>query len=404
MEHGRRSQPLLHLHTVRLDREGITVLKNLEMVKEVQSLYLQENQIKKIENLDVLKNLRFLSLSWNRVEEIQNLRGLTSLQFLDISHNLIKRLDASELPQSLLILDLTGNSCTKAKEYKQQILEALPFIQKLDGETVRDSLSDDEDEEEEDGSISDDSDETCLPFDASGSLSSVIQEIIQRSYQRRHRAMREHEERLSEINDTPDKEPLIPPRNDTGDEVLQERSSTSLQQVTPCTSKPQNTSISVQKHHNSTFVKKQLKDQQNNGACVPAFKTVPKNQGAASSFPGRSGVGLNMTSSKKLPPPFPRSKSDRVPTGKTDTVTACQKDRQAVSAPSTRKLPTKNTVPTPVKTASRLNPTTTAARPQNERQVTSAPTKKILQSKEKLPMTQPKVSASSAQGPRKKTT
>ncbi|KAG9474035.1 hypothetical protein GDO78_004368, partial [Eleutherodactylus coqui] len=112
------SQALLHLHTVRLDREGITTVKNLELVKEVQSLYLQKNQIKKIENVEVLKNLRFLSLSCNRLEEIRNFQSMTNLLFLDLSQNLIKKLDASELPQSLLILDLTGNPCTKAKDYR----------------------------------------------------------------------------------------------------------------------------------------------------------------------------------------------------------------------------------------------------------------------------------------------
>ncbi|XP_056404240.1 leucine-rich repeat-containing protein 46 [Hyla sarda] len=393
-----RSRALLHLHTVRLDREGITVLKNLEMVKEVKNLYLQENQIKKIENLDVLQNLRFLSLSWNRVEEIQNLRCLKNLQFLDISHNLIKNLDASELPPSLLILDLTGNPCTKATNYRQQVLETLPFLQKLDGETTRDSASNDE--EEEDGSISDDSEETCLPFDASGGLSSVSQEIIQRSYQRRRRALREHEERLSELSDIPDKQLLISPRDDAVNAVPEECPSTSLQQGT----KPQNVIVhSEQQHQSSALVKKQLRDQRNNATCMPASKTITKDQVSASSCrsgPERSGQGLNITSSNKRP----QSRPDTLSTGKTRTVTI-SKDRQAISAPSTRIMhvvPNKNTLQAPMKTPATHNPTTTAVRPQNVRQATSAPTKKTSQSKEKLQTTQLKVT-SSAQGPRRKT-
>lgn len=394
------SRALLHLHTVRLDREGITMLQNLEMVREVQSLYLQENQIRKIENIDFLKNLRFLSLSWNRVEKIQNLRCLTNLQFLDISHNLIKRLDASELPQSLLILDLTGNPCTEAKDYKHQVLEALPFLQQLDGETVRDSA--DYNDGEEDGNHSDDSDETTLPFDVSGCLLSVSQEIKQRSYQRRHRALREHEERLSELNDTPDKQPLILPRDGTANEVPQDCSSMSLQQATSCTAKPQNYIISEQKH---PLVKKQLKDQHNNGTFMTASKPIAKNQVSASScpsVPGRSSAGLNRMSSKKLPPSAPPS----VSAGKTyGTVTPFPKDRQATSAPATRKMhavPPNNKLQAPEKTPARPSPTTVASRPQNERPVISAPAKKTLQSTEKLPMTRPKDNPS-AQGSRKKT-
>ncbi|XP_040291214.1 leucine-rich repeat-containing protein 46 isoform X2 [Bufo bufo] len=368
------------------------------------------NQIKKIENIDVLKNLRFLSLSWNRVEKIQNLRCLTNLQFLDISHNLIKRLDACELPQSLLILDLTGNPCTKAKDYRPQILEALPLLQQLDGETVRDSansnsLSDVEDEQ--DGSSSDDSDES-LPFDVLEGLSSVSQEMIQRSYQRRDRALREHEERLSELSDTPNKQLLITAQNATANIVSQECSSMSLKQASTCATKPQNAMISEKKHQKSALVKKQLKDQQNNGTAMPPSKLIARNQESVSTRKpgnGRLSEGLNRTSCKKLLPSAPQSKPDTVPSVKTPSaLNTPQKERQAISAPSTRKMnavPTKNTLPAPEKVSSRHSPSTVSSRSQNERQATSAPVKKILQSPEKLAMTRLKVN-SGAQGTRKK--
>ncbi|XP_044152618.1 leucine-rich repeat-containing protein 46 isoform X2 [Bufo gargarizans] len=310
------------------------------------------NQIKKIENIDVLKNLRFLSLSWNRVEKIQNLRCLTNLQFLDISHNLIKRLDAGELPRSLLILDLTGNPCTKAKDYRHQILEALPLLQQLDGETVRDSENSNSlrIEGEEDGSSSDDSDES-LPFVLEG-LSSVSQEMMQRSYQRRDRALREHEERLSELSDTPNKQLLITAQNATANIVSQECSSMSLKQASTCTTKPQNAMISEKKHQNSALVKKQLKDQQNNGTAMPPSKLIARNQESVSSRKpgnGRLSEGLNRTSCKKLLPSAPQSKPDTVPSVKTPSaLNTPQKERQTISAPSTRKMnvvPTKNTLP-----------------------------------------------------------
>ncbi|KAM4033848.1 leucine-rich repeat-containing protein 46 [Anomaloglossus baeobatrachus] len=380
------SQALLHLHTVRLDREGITTLQNLEMVKEVHSLYLQENLIKKIENVDALKNLRFLSLSWNKVEEIQNIRCLTSLQFLDISHNLIKNLDAGELPQSLVILNLTGNPCTKAKDYRQQVLKALPVIQQLDGETLKDSANHNSDsEEDENGSDSDDSGETSLPFEVSD-LSSLSQEMIQRSYQRRHKALREHEERLSELNNTPNEQ-----KNETG----------SVMQTMSCPPKADNSIISEKRHPFSALIKKQLKDQQINVTDMPASAPVPKNQISASSSqskPVNSRQGLNKNSSKKQLPSAPQSKSDAASSGKShSTVSTSQKERQTLSAPSTRKLyavPTKHTSQAPQMTAARHSSTTASSRPPNERQPTSAPTKKTLQSPEKLPLTKPKINSS----------
>ncbi|XP_073539589.1 leucine-rich repeat-containing protein 46 [Phyllobates terribilis] len=405
------SQALLHLHTVRLDREGITTLKNLEVVKEVHSLYLQENLIKKIENVDVLNNLCFLSLSWNKVEEIQNIRSLTNLQFLDISHNLIRKLDAGELPQSLVILDLTGNPCTKAKDYRQQVLEALPVLQQLDGETVKDTAHHNSDnEEEEDGSDSEDSDETNLPFDVSGGLSSVSQEMIQRSYQRRHRALREHEERLSELNNTPNEQPINSLKNDTGNAIPQECTSMSLQQTSVGTTpKAQNSITSEKMHPNSALIKKQLKDKQINGTNMSASKPVLKNQISPSSCQPKqvnSSQGLNKMTSKKLPSPAPQSISDAASTGKSQgTVTTSQKDRQTISAPSSRKMltvPTKQPYQTPEKTSARKSSTTVSSRPQNERQATSAPTRQTLQSPEKLPLSKLKIN-SNAQVTTKKT-
>ncbi|XP_069607821.1 leucine-rich repeat-containing protein 46 [Ranitomeya imitator] len=395
------SQALLHLRTVRLDREGITTLKNLEVVKEVHSLYLQENLIKKIENIDVLKNLCFLSLSWNKVEEIQNIQSLTNLQFLDISHNLIRKLDARELPQSLVILNLTGNPCTKAKNYRQKVLGALPVLQQLDGETGKDTAHHNSDnKEEQDGSDSDDSDETSLPFDVSGGLSSLSQEMIQRSYQRRHRALREHEERLSELNNTPHEQLLISLKNDTGNVLPQECSSMSLQQ-TSCTPKAQNSITSEKRHPNSALMKKQLKKQQISGTDMPASKQVLKNQISASSYqpkPVNSSQGLNKMTSKKLPSSAPQSISDTASTIKSHgTVTDSQKERQTASAPST-----KHTYPTLEKTSARHSSTTVSSRPENEKQ-TSTPTRQTLQSPEKPPLTKPKISSSS-QVTRKQTT
>ncbi|XP_018421087.1 PREDICTED: leucine-rich repeat-containing protein 46 [Nanorana parkeri] len=206
------SSALNRLQIVRLDREGITKLSNLEAISSAHSLYLQENQIKKIENVEVLKNLQFLSLSGNRIENISNLHCLRNLQFLDLSNNLIQKLNPGELPQNLLILDVSGNPCTKTNGYRQQVLQVLPHLQVLDGVTVRvsgDQKKSDTECEKEDS----DSDDSSLLSEESGfrpdSLSSVAQDMLQRSLQRRERALKEHEDRLGELNGNGDGQSLL---------------------------------------------------------------------------------------------------------------------------------------------------------------------------------------------------
>ncbi|EPY87189.1 leucine-rich repeat-containing protein 46 isoform 1 [Camelus ferus] len=184
---------LAELQTVRLDREGITTIKNLEGLQNLHSLYLQavnscllpfllpvevtlslvgQNKIQRIENLACIPSLRFLSLAGNQIRQVENLRDLPHLQSLDLSENLIEVLKlgglgavqrgsglpllwADEFPESLLILNLTGNSCTAQDGYRERVVEALPLLLYLDGQPVlerwtsdeEDKASSDEDEE-----------------------------------------------------------------------------------------------------------------------------------------------------------------------------------------------------------------------------------------------------------------
>ncbi|XP_006214273.1 leucine-rich repeat-containing protein 46 isoform X2 [Vicugna pacos] len=146
---------LAELQTVRLDREGITTIKNLEGLQNLHSLYLQANKIQRIENLACIPYLRFLSLAGNQIRQVENLRDLPHLQSLDLSENLIEVLKLDEFPESLLILNLTGNSCTAQDGYRERVIEALPLLLYLDGQPVlerwtsdeEDKASSDEDEE-----------------------------------------------------------------------------------------------------------------------------------------------------------------------------------------------------------------------------------------------------------------
>ncbi|XP_049557560.1 leucine-rich repeat-containing protein 46 isoform X2 [Orcinus orca] len=138
---------LAELQTVRLDREGITTIRNLEGFQNLHSLYLQGNKIERIENLACVPSLRFLSLAGNRIRQVENLRDLPHLQFLDLSENLIEILKLDEFPESLLILNLTGNSCTNQESYRRLVTEALPLLLDLDGQPVAERWTSDEEDQ-----------------------------------------------------------------------------------------------------------------------------------------------------------------------------------------------------------------------------------------------------------------
>ncbi|XP_075033114.1 leucine-rich repeat-containing protein 46 isoform X2 [Mixophyes fleayi] len=330
----------------------------------------------------------FLILSGNRIEEIQNLLCLQKLQLLDLSHNVIHRLDTGKLPQTILILDLTGNPCTKIQDYRQQVLGALPILQELDGEAVREaviqgSLSD---SEEEDGS---DSDDTSIPCDHSG-LSSMSQDILCRSYQRRNRAMREHEERLAELSDTTDEQHLALSQKDSCNAELPDFTTISPQGANPqhstsCKSKTHNSVISTKDAQTNALIEQKSREHRNVGTSVSASKPITKKQLVASptqSGAGRSALRLNNTSARKMPSsdPLPKLQQTNKPSSgkRGGTASAALNERQAISAPSARKLlpvPTKKTVQ-PLATHSTTSSSSSA---QKERPTVSAPSSKKLQ-------------------------
>ncbi|XP_021095640.1 leucine-rich repeat-containing protein 46 isoform X3 [Heterocephalus glaber] len=154
---------LADLQTVRLDREQITAIRNLEGLQNIHSLYLQQNKIQRIENLACIPSLRFLSLAGNCIRQVENLLALPHLQFLDLSENLIDSLllgsgehvaphclsllCADELPQSLLILSLTGNQCTTRKGYREMVTAALPLLLDLDKQPVAERWTSEEEDQ-----------------------------------------------------------------------------------------------------------------------------------------------------------------------------------------------------------------------------------------------------------------
>eukprot|EP00741_Cyanophora_paradoxa_P006620 tig00001029_g6405.t1 len=123
---------LLKVTHIRLDRESIVGIENLEALTQVTNIYLQHNRISRIENMEFHPNLRFLALSHNRIQELSGLRILKNLEFLDLSNNDIKYVKTDELPRSLRFLLLHDNPCTLDIDYRPRLAASLPHLQALD--------------------------------------------------------------------------------------------------------------------------------------------------------------------------------------------------------------------------------------------------------------------------------
>ncbi|XP_021560054.1 leucine-rich repeat-containing protein 46 [Neomonachus schauinslandi] len=184
---------LAELQTVRLDREGITTIGNLEGLQNLHSLYLQANKIQRIENLACIPSLRFLSLAGNQIKQVENLRDLPHLQFLDLSENLIETLKLDEFPQSILILNLTGNSCTNQDRYRELVTEALPLLLDLDKQPVLERWTSDEEEKASGDEEEEEFPELSGPFCTErGFLQELEQEMGRHKERRQQAALAEH--------------------------------------------------------------------------------------------------------------------------------------------------------------------------------------------------------------------
>ncbi|XP_069762969.1 leucine-rich repeat-containing protein 46-like [Narcine bancroftii] len=223
-------EALAKLTTVRLDRKNVDILGNFEGLENVYNLYLQQNQIKKIENLELLHNLRFLTLAGNKIQKVENLKCLQKLGFLDLSNNQIEQLDPGEFPDHLIILNMSGNDCTKQKEYRwdtlqlcmEQVIQTLPALQQLDGILVQrkkdpneaddvgdghdlDGSQSEEDSDEPYDTESEKKDSLCdisvSPGKVKGFFAELHKEMVCRSQERRKEVEKDHKTRLNELHE-----------------------------------------------------------------------------------------------------------------------------------------------------------------------------------------------------------
>ena len=127
------------LKEITLHQFDLEKLENLDLIPQVEILYLQNNQISKIENLTKLKSLKYLQLALNNISKIENLTALESLEKLDLTVNFVKNpMDVLELSGlfHLKELYLTGNPCTQVQGYRKYVITVLPQLKILDSREI----------------------------------------------------------------------------------------------------------------------------------------------------------------------------------------------------------------------------------------------------------------------------
>ncbi|XP_059126700.1 leucine-rich repeat-containing protein 46 [Peromyscus eremicus] len=245
------------LETVRLDREGITSIRNLECLRNIHSLYLQSNKIQRIENLACITSLRFLSLAGNQIRQVENLLDLQYLQFLDLSDNLIDVLKLDELPQSLLILNLCGNTCTNQNGYRKMVIGALPLLLDLDKQPIleRWTSEDDDDDQESLDEEEEEFPELNGPFCTERRFFKDLDQELQQHHERRHQTvLAEHLSRMEiqpVLTDLPQL-PALPMAGDCSPAVTTQPEKEAASQATSSTQTSSSTKKPVPKSQKSS--------------------------------------------------------------------------------------------------------------------------------------------------------
>uniref|UniRef100_A0A8C0ILH2 Leucine-rich repeat-containing protein 46 n=1 Tax=Chelonoidis abingdonii TaxID=106734 RepID=A0A8C0ILH2_CHEAB len=187
------SKALASLLTIRLDRENICTISNLQGLREVRSLYLQE--LLPPYPTPPLLPCRFLSLAGNLVRVVENLQDLRQLQFLDLSQNRIETLDPGR--------SSAGNSlCWTGSDTRHTQLAALPCL----------PLNQFTEPAPHAGLLAALTFPTLSPLPAEF-FAGLRQELAGRSQRRRQEALSEHQARLEELTE---RQRLMQPPGDLG--------------------------------------------------------------------------------------------------------------------------------------------------------------------------------------------
>jgi hypothetical protein len=112
-----KSEQILSLQEIIVEKLGIEVLDGLEIFDDLISIRLAHNNIQVVENVDLLFRL----------------------EVLDLSHNCIESIDWHSFPSSLRVLKLVGNPCAKDIVAMNTLIEQLPNVEIITGDTSSDT-------------------------------------------------------------------------------------------------------------------------------------------------------------------------------------------------------------------------------------------------------------------------
>lgn len=98
------------LHIIKLNKQEIACIDNLEVFSHITELHLSDNLIERIENISFLQNLTFLDLSNNRIN----------------SESLL--LSIGLLPQKIKDLNLSGNPCAEDESALNALQDGYPNL------------------------------------------------------------------------------------------------------------------------------------------------------------------------------------------------------------------------------------------------------------------------------------
>ncbi len=119
-----RIKELQNLEFLSLERNGITIIENLDFNYNLITLELGGNKINKIQGLDKLIRLKALFLYLNEIKQLEGLLTLSNLEFLDLGSNGIKKMEGLKKLTSIKEIYLYTN-----------------FIQRLEGVNELKNLS-----------------------------------------------------------------------------------------------------------------------------------------------------------------------------------------------------------------------------------------------------------------------
>ncbi|UCD01411.1 MAG: leucine-rich repeat domain-containing protein [Promethearchaeota archaeon] len=104
----------------------------MESLKELKSLYLDQNQISELVNIPKLSKLEYLECGMNEINKVRDIENFNNLKYLYLEDNKITDFSWIEKLSCLKVLDLSGNKISNVPKLHLQDLTHLESIDLYD--------------------------------------------------------------------------------------------------------------------------------------------------------------------------------------------------------------------------------------------------------------------------------